>query len=93
MWFEVEGRGEVNTQISNFWEYGIIVSLQMMSEGVDGRVFLYGRCKNRASVFPGLNSSELLDSFIYVLCLSEDIMFVDSLGLSVHDRYICMVSA
>ena len=32
-------------------EYGIIVSLQMMAEGVDGGVFLYSRFKKRSSVF------------------------------------------
>ena len=42
-------------------EYGITVSLQIMGEGVDGAVFMYGKCKNRASVFPGLNASELLE--------------------------------
>ena len=43
-------------------------------------------CKNRASVFPGLNISELLDSHLCIVSIAEDIMFGDSLGLSVHDR-------
>ena len=68
-----------------FSEYGIIVSLQMMGEGVNGGVFMYGRCKNRASVFPKLNASELMDSHLCIVSISEDIMFGDSLGLSEHD--------
>ena len=64
----------------------VIVSFQIMCEGVDGGVFLYSRCKNRASVFPGLNVGELLDSHLCIVSIAEDIMFGDTLGLSVHDR-------
>ena len=71
-------------------DYGIIVSLQMMGERVDGGMFLYGRCKNRASVFPGLNASELMDSHLCIVSITEYIMFGDSLWLSLHDRYSCM---
>ena len=73
-----------------YGDYGIIVSLQMMGEGVDGREFLYGRCRNRASVFHVLNASELLDRHLCIVSIAEDIMFWDSLGLSLHDRYSCM---
>ena len=66
-------------------DYGIIVSLQIMGERVDVGVFMYGRCKNRASVFPGLNASELLDSHLCMVSIAEYIMFGDSLGLSVHN--------
>ena len=45
-------------------EYGIIVSLQRMGDGVDGGLFIYGRCKTKASVFPGLDASELLYSHL-----------------------------
>ena len=41
-----------------------------MGEGVDGRVFLYGRCKNMDSVFPGLNASELLDSHLCIVSIA-----------------------
>ena len=54
-------------------EYGIIVSLQMMGEGVHSGVILYSICKNRAYVFLGLNESELLDSHL-LLCLSRKIL-------------------
>ena len=57
---------KVSPRILTSEEYGIIVSLQIMGEGVDGGVFIYGRCKNRASVFPGLNASELLDSHLCI---------------------------
>ena len=56
-----------------------------MGEGVDGRVILYGRCKNRDYVSPELNAGKLLDSHLCIVSIAEDIMFGDWLGLSVHD--------
>ena len=64
-----------------------------MGEGVDCRVFIDGRCKNRASVFPGLNASELLHIHLCIVSIAEDIIFGYSLGLSVHGGYRCMSSA